>query len=108
MCGFGALYLSLTEVAPHGLLDIVPVHTEVGLELFGAVLETFGIVIRNASLPEIRGEGRVQAFRLIKVADRRGDVPQLERSHTPSDVELGVMRVNFEGSRQAFDVAGHR
>jgi hypothetical protein len=106
-CGIGALCLSLTEIAPHRFLDIVPIHGEVGRKLFGAVLKALSIVIRDASLPEIRGQGRIQAFRPIKVVNRCGNVPQLERSHPPFDVELGVMRVGFQGSREALDFAGH-
>src|SRR5918996_6530173 len=103
-CGERSLYLSLTEVAPHRFLSVVSVDGEVYLKLFGPVLKALGIVIRDASLPEIRGQGGVQAFGTIEVVDRRRHVPQLERSHPPLYEELGVTWVPGKGSCEALNV----
>src|SRR5882724_3501591 len=102
-CGVGVLCLSLTEVAPHRFLDIMPIHGEVSRKLFGAVLKAPGIVIRDAALPEIRGQGGVPTFCPIKVVNRCGNVPELERSHPPPNIKMGVMRVSFEVSREALN-----
>jgi hypothetical protein len=88
-------------------LNIVPIDCQVGLKLLRAVLKALGVVIRNAALPEIRGQGRVQMFGTIKVIDRCRYVPELERRHPPLDVKLCVIWVGFEDSREALDFTGH-
>jgi hypothetical protein len=61
------LELRLTEVAPDRFLDIVPIDGEICLKLFRTILKALGIVIRNAPLPEVRGQAGVQVFRTIEI-----------------------------------------
>ena len=98
--------MSLTEVAPHRFLNIVSVAGEVNLKLFGPVLKALGIVMRDAALPKIRGQGGVQAFGTIEVVDRRRNIPQPERSHPSLYVELGVTWVPCQDCREALNFSG--
>ena len=52
----------------------MPIDGEIHFKLFGAVREAISIVIRQAALPQIGSQGRVEVFSTIKIANRCGNM----------------------------------
>ena len=63
--GEAALHLREAEKMPDLLLGIVRVDGHIGCKLLGAVVEAFGVVQGEASLPEVRLHRRLRAYDLI-------------------------------------------
>ena len=90
------LYLRLTEVTPHRFFYIVPIDGEIYLKLLGTLRKAPGIVICQTPLPQIRRQGWVEMFRMIKVANRFSNVPPLKVDHTSLHVDIRITWVSLE------------
>ena len=82
---------------PDGVFDVVAVDGLVGLELLSAVVESAGIVIRNAALPMPRFGLRPQFQELVKILEGLWDVSQFEMFAAPPVVSLGDLGIQFDG-----------